>query len=132
MTFRVVLEIWANPCHTRRRTNGTVKHRQSEQYGGDLRNLWADAGHKSQYSTWLTNGGRRLSRGAKLARSVAVIAPLRDGRVRTDGPGGAIEDSDCVEVEVLGSRPMCALVGAHVFTTRADRQKRVAIKKNDP
>jgi len=60
-----------------------------------------------------------------------VIAPARDGGVGADGPGGAIEDGDGVEVEVAGSRPVCALVGAHVFAARADGQKRVAIEERD-
>jgi hypothetical protein len=56
-------------------------------------------------------------------------APARDGGVGTDGPGGTIKDGDGVEIEVTGSRPVRALVAAHVLAARADGQKRVAIAR---
>ena len=67
----------------------------------------------------------------KLVWSAGVIAPVDDGGVGADGPGGAVEDGDGIEVDVVGARPVRALVGADVFAARAGGEKRIAIQKRD-
>lgn len=46
MTFRIVLEIRANPRHTRSRADRPVKHRQSEHHGNNLGASWANDDHE--------------------------------------------------------------------------------------
>src|SRR5690349_23342062 len=46
-----VLEVRANPCHARSRTDGPMNHSQSEEYDDNLGACWADRDHGTEYST---------------------------------------------------------------------------------
>jgi len=56
---------------------------------------------------------------------------VHDGGVGADGPGGAVEYSNGIEVDVVGPRPVRALIGADVLAARADGEKRVAIQERN-